>query len=75
MISEQHDLRAISNIVLEASGAEQTEVIVTDPIFEQIAEYVERIGFTRRTCQKREELRHHPSPVWREVQVRNEKAM
>lgn len=30
MIGEQRDLRAISNIVLEASGAEQTEVIVTD---------------------------------------------
>ena len=30
MISAQRDLRAISNIVLEASEAEQTEVIVTD---------------------------------------------
>jgi predicted Zn-dependent protease len=30
MISEQHDLRAISNSVLDASEAEQTEVIVTD---------------------------------------------
>jgi PmbA protein len=30
MISEQHDLREISNTVLEASLAEQTEVIVTD---------------------------------------------
>ena len=30
MISQQHDLREISNSVLEASGAEHTEVIVTD---------------------------------------------
>lgn len=30
MISAQHDLRAISNTVLDASEAEQTEVIVTD---------------------------------------------
>src|ERR1700737_3737126 len=30
VISQQHDLREISNSVLEASGAEHTEVIVTD---------------------------------------------